>query len=272
MNFPGISKTSPTPQASWDSLPVEIRFEIYRRTWEPRVVTLDCDDTEAIRVSGKTADGDNLYSSYLRVYSPPPITLHLNTEAREETLRYYRPFFQSDAGSVAYINPGIDLLQVKYFPYFAGGDVDAERILNAVSVARHIHAAARIDMRFKLIAALDCDPGRFTNVFTVDDRLIIENLAQKKRAYVWTRMCRTPGCTTPNSRPDKPVWRYHHLKHVNLWNSEQLFPFRNCEDVAGGMQPCDVKDQARQAIGKPLCRDPLCRLHDKVARRQPSGS
>ncbi|KAK0659796.1 hypothetical protein QBC41DRAFT_307832 [Cercophora samala] len=83
-----------------DRLPVEIRLKIYRATWEPSIVSLH------YAPDGSTKSGQH------------PMTLSLNFEAREETLKHYIKWsfssgYNHGAGeydSQGYINPSIDIL------------------------------------------------------------------------------------------------------------------------------------------------------------------
>lgn len=307
--------TVPAPQATWYTVPLDVRLMIYRRTWEPRIVTLDkdCSKSAGSRYLGPSDgwEGWEKRASYLTVHSPPPLTLHLCAEAREETLRHYRPVFESFTGSVAYVNPETDMLYVKYFPTCQGpgalegamGEGDTERILEAVSRAKHVLCSRpQYDEPVTRLARIpECDPERFRGVLTVDycERFTRDG----KSAFVWGRRCRVPGCKAPRdyfvediSRrvydrkysyppPSERVYRVHMLKHVGTWRrpdpgvrraqnsfvdvwAPELdlldFPHRECEEIAVGAWPCDVANQVRDSLGMRLCDDPACPMHDRT--------
>lgn len=75
----------------------------------------------------------------LRVHSPPPVTLHLNSEAREETLHYYIVVFETYR-QVAYFNPACDVLVLPSAPrplpsILGAAPRGAENFLSALAAA-----------------------------------------------------------------------------------------------------------------------------------------
>jgi hypothetical protein len=117
----------------WNSLPAEVRLMIYSYTWQPRKVFVD-------RQQQEQGEAPVLK---LRVRSPPPVTLHLNFEAREATLRHYVPFFRDEAsGAVAYFNPDVDVMFLSFLcgNEFVGPEYHTQlgRFCSVVAFARHI--------------------------------------------------------------------------------------------------------------------------------------
>ncbi|KAK0721303.1 hypothetical protein B0T21DRAFT_351269 [Apiosordaria backusii] len=85
------------------SIPIELRFQIYKFTWEPQTVFISARDPTPDRNPPK-----------------PPLTLHINKEARNETLNYYHEFtfvFEKNREKIliskrGYINPRLDILHL----------------------------------------------------------------------------------------------------------------------------------------------------------------
>ncbi|KAK4154109.1 hypothetical protein C8A00DRAFT_33134 [Chaetomidium leptoderma] len=144
-----ITRTSATQaqQSGWSKLPAELRLDIYKLTWEPRAVRLDRITGARIKL-GPLA----LVKQYdatvtkLRVASVPPKTLHINAEARAETLRHYVPFFRTNGKAgreeILYFNPSLDVLFVSHFPALdiahPRENRDSARFFNAFSVASKV--------------------------------------------------------------------------------------------------------------------------------------
>ncbi|KAK0721308.1 hypothetical protein B0T21DRAFT_423758 [Apiosordaria backusii] len=95
----------------WHKLPPEIRLKIYRQSWQPRTVFVGIRPTRANAASARANE------AHL------PVTLHLNYEAREQTLRHYKrlqltyltvPRRRNDSMRWIdnYINPRLDILHL----------------------------------------------------------------------------------------------------------------------------------------------------------------
>ncbi|KAK0659793.1 hypothetical protein QBC41DRAFT_237018, partial [Cercophora samala] len=92
-----------TTQSGWGKLPTELRLKIYHSSWEPRTVFL----------------GNPQMPEHFNCMVHHPVTLHLNYEARAETLKHYTQidfFYRLWPGQVVtrflirYINPSLDVL------------------------------------------------------------------------------------------------------------------------------------------------------------------
>lgn len=268
---------------SWRALPAEIRFMIYRQTWRSRRIFI-------------LERGTVAYCE-----QSPPATLLLNAEAREKTLRHYRPLLVGPDGKVIYFNPDIDVLWLdsracEYRRHGWSRPDDIPRtLLDLISQARHVILQGSWKTRVQLCQTIISDPERFRNVVTID---ILVMLAASRRAgrgnnvpfstWVLTRVCRAPGCTAPDiSSPscasmspylvlltDADVedgrirdwrtrnWRTHVLRALTTdYFRPEGEPVRTCDQTAQGQHPCDILDQARARVFEPPCSDPDCSFH-----------
>lgn len=253
----------------WTSLPAEVRLMIYRAIWKPRPVILQRKWTEQETISAWNLDpaGDSI-----KIHSAPPVTLRINSEAREETLRHYRPIFKSSTGEVAYINPEIDVLFVDYFPASPGPEPD--RILGIIAVAKHITLPLDSPARAALVELLYDQPKRFHNVLIVDNWSRYMGTEENLVRTVWQRMCRVPGCTTHHFdgspwlfglqvEPREPgPWVRHLLMYVGSPQPWQVI-LKTCEEIAEGKNPCQVLNDARRARGWSACNGRgVCPYHN----------
>ncbi|CAP73309.1 uncharacterized protein PODANS_2_7020 [Podospora anserina S mat+] len=100
------------------TLPLELRFMIYRHTWEPKTITISSPGVGRIRD-----------------YPELPVTLRINSETRQETLRHYYEcnvwsryvnHTTNESGErcrKAYINPSLDTLYLDHFPTITRIDI-----------------------------------------------------------------------------------------------------------------------------------------------------
>lgn len=89
-------------------LPTELRYQIYRPVWEPRVIFLG--DKTCYEFP------DNLPGRSRCDTQRPPVTFHISYEAGEETLRHYHKYFiiahdpSRRLKLYGYVNPHLDIL------------------------------------------------------------------------------------------------------------------------------------------------------------------
>lgn len=133
-----------TTSHTLSTLPAELRFKIYAMSWEPRRVTLarswlfgqeDLDENEFY---ARTRD-QNVYDFFKEAdvttvstsTAPLPVTLWINKESRNETLRYYEKAFACPRNGIShvYFNFRIDELVVRRHG-------DLRRIINSEDLAR----------------------------------------------------------------------------------------------------------------------------------------
>ncbi|KAK0721307.1 hypothetical protein B0T21DRAFT_423757 [Apiosordaria backusii] len=93
-----LNKTSP---GSINDLPAEIRLKIYRLVWEPTTIVLGHGQPQK------------------QPRKKPPVTLFINYEAREETLKHYHHYCfaypkweEFEKSQQGYINPRLDILHL----------------------------------------------------------------------------------------------------------------------------------------------------------------
>lgn len=244
---------SPSQPTGWHSLPAELRLEIYKHTWESRNVTID---------SKQEMDFPDHVPLKLWVYSRPPVTLHLNSEARYETLRHYRPFFSTES-NVTYFNPSLDVLVLSFFPGTCEPYTPnwrdmpgSQPFLNALALARHIVYTGP-KHEFLTDEVQRVQRKRFAAIRTIDVWVMLPH-RNGSWSWVWNRKCCIPGCTAPKV-PDFPTyrpWREHMLKHCGSADSitaqelafRDAVPFRPCLEVSGGLETRQVMAQARGEI------------------------
>lgn len=100
------AKTSPM---EFSSLPVELRLDIWKACWEPRVVELYS------WMTNEAQDTSTLLSSDVyRSTSKPPQTLSICRESRHETLKHYKPSFAAlYKEPMVYFNFEIDTMYLR---------------------------------------------------------------------------------------------------------------------------------------------------------------
>lgn len=101
----------------FDKLPTELQLKIWRHTFTPRHVEVDC------RFPRPQSDdhglGDIIHRGYVRPKTPNPVALGVNRQSREEALRFYKQLFPNitDKGPI-YFCSHLDSFTPLYFSLY----------------------------------------------------------------------------------------------------------------------------------------------------------
>lgn len=235
-----------------------------------------------------TPNNKSVMYGKLKVRSRPPVTLHLNFEARKETLRHYVPFFKDKVGeSVAYFNPTLDVLFLSFFwdfwPDHPHTMAVVEQLCPILAVARRIVFTGNV---------LDCEELRyrascpeykrfFPELRTIDhfERVAYspgnEDVHQHDQTVMWFRSCCGDGCNVPKAPPnafsplggeevecEQDPWRLHLLKDCGDNGAPNLKTLlSSCEQVVAGKSPDDILKAAKARV-----------LLGRQARREGDGA
>lgn len=217
-------------RSGWYKLPAELRLIIYSLTWAPRRVL--------VRRKPRRPNVQ------LRVYSIPPVTLHLNSDSRRMTLESYIAFFRG-ASFTAYINPALDTLELDFPLNPRGNPADAQTVAllrPIILVARRVTYAGESQHDWQaiqgaLLGGADVQDGG--GPLTVDF-CHEHDVQDRESAVLWERLCRVPGCEVAAWADEHPPpwsgWRRHFFIHVPRGpggTTDVAFPFKRCGEVPG---------------------------------------
>jgi hypothetical protein len=241
----------PKGQASFNTLPAELRLKIYALTWEPRHVVVGAKERQ--RHEGSPPNEDQVPPK-LEARSTPPVTLHINFEARELTLRQYVPFFQTDTDTL-YLHPTLDIVFLSYFPRHGSprDGRDRTRMRSLLSAARYISNTELLsisDLRGLIAAAVD---GDFPNLHCMDfsEYGLLLPRSGKPRRLLWTRLCCLPNCVLERGTEKSSRWCM--IPESQCTSGEVDMLFRTCDQVARGMRDVsydELRDGEAQAMGR----------------------
>jgi hypothetical protein len=174
---------------------------------------------------------------HLKVRSTPPVTLHINFEARQATLRHYIPFVQTDTDTL-YLNPALDVVLLRHFPRQGS---DPTRIRTVLSAVRYIYCPAMpVEETWALIeAATAGDLPHLGCIDFLQFRSIRRHSGGLRRA-AWTRLCARPGCVLEGRANN---WCL--LPESQYTSGEVDALFRTCERVFRGMSAVTAEEMRK---------------------------
>ncbi|KAK3292937.1 uncharacterized protein B0H64DRAFT_203634 [Chaetomium fimeti] len=225
----------------WYSLPPELRFMIYRSTWEARKITV-----HSVSPSVFFRVDENLKHV---VHGTPtlPVTAHLNDEARQETLRHYHPIVGDldcpsykdwNLGPCMYFNPSLDVVFFSWIPVLWNipqpPPASIRRLLDILLVAEHIVPERMDDFLMLQTACLKLDTPVLENICPALSS--VDHVDAYGGANGRYRLCRDPRCTEPICDTlTKGPWRQHtlyFLSFVEMATRERgMLPYQPCREV-----------------------------------------